>query len=380
MDVSYLIPEPEFASADGQGGAVSHVQGVSEGLREHNVSICILGERKIQKYIKNFKVECIPKSDMGYLFNKLIFAYRGWTKAQNDDHDVLLVRKNIGILLLSLLTFNFRLIGGGKNKLYWEVNGLTLTNLKKHMVGWLAYYFILLIHKLVLRNGDGVYVVSESLKEELTSGFLGMQTKKIKVIPNGGPNWIGPNQSAMDDSVKFIYFGVFQPYNDFKLLIKGFKKLNKRYKEEVELHFCGYGKMESIISKASKENNQIHYWGSQKLQSLHEKGLASNRAVGLIPMHDEDSARLGSPIKLFDYLALGMPVITSDITNLNKEFSVNETKLVTKYKNHDVDSLCNVMSLFLEDIEWDKFHSIAKTSVLTNSWNNRMKNLKNFME
>jgi glycosyltransferase involved in cell wall biosynthesis len=375
MKLTYILPGKFFASEEGRGGQVAHALGVIKGLAQNNLSVTVVGEPNLQnKYVKNtidgVTFESINKDSFPIpIVSKLKFAYKCTKKATVGRRDAVLIRKNIYILLICFFTLGFKL-SKVRQPVYWEVNGLSLQNLLKYPVIRYIYYFILFIHKIILRQSDGVYVVSKSLKEELSSGFFAVDSKKVRVIPNGAPPWLGPKYLE-GQPFRFIFFGVFQPYNDFTGIIEAFKRLKNEVDNQIELHFCGYGKQQDIIKEETVNAKDIYYWGPMIPNDLHYENIATFKSVGLIPLKNITNSKFLSPVKLFDYAALGMPVIVSSATNIDHYPAIEG--VIYEYEAENMSSLVKVMKDIMHDEElWSEISFLTEKATKRNSWKERM--------
>lgn len=371
--ISYLIPDSDFASEDGQGGQVTHAKGILDGLVQNGIDVKLYGEPNIVRFIDSQNLKVIKPVNSFPL--DFYYSYRMLKSAIHNEVDFYLIRKSVGVLIISILTLNFRMLGI-KDKVVWEVNGLSLHNYRNGRIGKIFYWLSIIIHKVGLRNNKGIYVVTDFLKEELSEGTLSLKKNKIKVISNGGPGWQGVKSS--NSIIRFIYFGVFQPYNDFKTIIDAFIDLkNEIDTHEIELHFCGYGVQEELITHYSIKRNDVFYWGPKNINQLYEEHIANERSIGIIPMSD-DSSKLRSPIKMYDYLSLGMPILGTD--KLSHNIQSKSDLLFHFYENKNVKSCKAAMSKFTDsNFNWDEVKNMARKSSKDNSWSSRMRDLLKFI-
>lgn len=375
MKITYVLPDPNFASAKGKGGQVSHALGVIDGIERNNIDIQVLGEKNISRFYGGRNIRYIEGISGGYLINTIIYAYKCLAISSSNDSDAVLIRKSVGTLLLGILTLNFRLIKSPKN-VFWEVNGYTFENYNTNIFGAALYNLSVLAHKILLRKSQGIYVVSDALKEKISSGFFSINPEKIIVIPNGGPNWKGFIKEEKK-ATKFIFFGVFQSYNDFSCVIEAFKLLKDKY-TNVELHFCGYGKEEDFIEEESRMDEDIYFWGSKVFDNLYNEGIATKKSIGLIPLKEIGTSKILSPIKMFEYIALGMPIVVSNAAKLSND--VDMKGLIFTYQAGNNIDLARVMEEVLENNSiWENIESKSKNLVKENNWASRMKELIKFI-
>lgn len=363
---NYIIPDSDFASEKGKGGQVSHALGILEGLKHNNIDITLFAERNFKRFHNSFTEIKVPKIDI----LDIIFSIKALLISKSCE--VLIIRKSIGILVVAFFSFGLRLFFNGK--IVWEVNGFSFHNERhKGRLQLLIYKLILIVHKLVFKRSDLVYVVSTDLKEELIKGIFAIREEKIVIINNGGPKYIGADFKN-SKKIKFIYFGVFQEYNDFETIIKAFLDVRSK-NDDIELHFVGYGPLENLINNYSN-NNGLFYWGPKTYSELSTNSIISYRSIGLIPMNDENSG-LRSPVKLYEYLSLGMPVVTTDTIKFKK--GVLNQKIHCFYKNKNMRSCIDVLNYFvdLSSQDWREIKKEVEIKCNSNTWSRKMEILKN---
>lgn len=382
MKLSYVLTGPFFFSDEGPGGKASHALGIINGLQANSVELDVIAEENIFRFLTSpldgVTIQSMKKRGKGKI-EEVRFAIRCMQQAKKNNHDIL-IRKNFISLILCLFTFNFRSLGI-RTRIYWEVNGFSLGRWKGYKKYLKAFYYpmILVLHKFVLRFSSGIYVVSESLKDQLIKGFCSVPTKKLIVIPNGGPPFLGPCYSKEETPFKFIFFGVFQAYNAFELVCEAFEILESEVKERVELHFIGYGKEAKIIEKLANKNPNIYRWQPKIATELHFEGIASFKSVGLIPLKGIINSKFLSPIKLFDYIALGMPIIISDTAIIRDCVAIED--LLFTYETGSTASLVKLMKQVMNESSlWENIGTYTRRATNSNSWQVRMKELKLFIE
>lgn len=114
-----------------------------------------------------------------------------------------------------------------------------------------------------------------------------------------------------------IYQGAINPRLDFTLLSDVVGML-----PEWDFWFCGRAD-EGIVEWAKlKTNSNVYYFGELDTAALGERMCRAT--VGLIPFHRDDLMRVSLPLKAYEYVACGLPVVSIPIDALQ-----NETELFT---------------------------------------------------
>jgi glycosyltransferase involved in cell wall biosynthesis len=359
MNVSYLILNSNFIKKNNKGGQMSHAEGVFLGLKKNGICVKLYGHTDLRKFIKEANVLKKPKIDIFDIY----FSYNIFKLALQDAPDYFLIRKSFSGIILFIISLKLKLIGKNIPPIIWEVNNFSNINNKvffSEAINNLTFK----LNVYVLKKSKLIYVVTNALKEKLIKHSIIFKEKTI-VIPNGGPKFKG----ILDKSNKiiFLYFGVFKPYNNFNRIIRVFKELSSEY-NEVELNFIGYGEEEKLILENSKENIKINFLGSKTLDEIKSLSLLNHKVIGIIPMED-DLSSFRSPIKMFEYISLGCPVIVSNKVPIEKNYNKD---IVREYDLTD-QSLKETMSYFISDKpNWEKIFNDCKSISANNSWDIRM--------
>ena len=369
MNIIYCITNFNFFS-DRSAGQITHALGIINGLISNNVNCKYLGPKN--EYFKN--------DFFNPNINHLKFKFRVYSLLfillRNNKQ--ILIRKNIENIII-IFFLSFFLSKNQKESIIFEINGFTFERYLETFIINKIYPITLLAHKIILSRFKSIYVVSSKLKRDLVSGAFKLKSDNIKYIPNGVD--IKPfNRSFVANEPKFIFlfFGLFQDYNDYLLVISSFNALRKKHGNKVELHFIGFGKNEKLLKSFSNSSIGIFVHPRKNISEINSMNLVDNFCVGLIPLCKDKSVKYLSPIKLFDYINMGMPVIVSDMFSDSKDLP-NISDFITKYKAGDSLSLFNSMNSFISKSRsyYESIYSNKNKFCYENSWARRMEKLKN---
>lgn len=374
--INYVLPDGNFF--DQLSGRVSHAKGIIDGLADNDIEVNVFSEARAEQYIEHSEKVKLHSEEGGDdlpLYKRLIFTRDLIKKGLAFPTRPVLIRKTIFSLFYFLIVGVFN---KNAKRLYWEVNGLSGEGYKGRAFYHLIYLTILLLHKVVLRKSGGVYVVNQQLKDSLCAGFYALSKDHVCVITNGGPK---PQKNvATDDenkNINFIFFGVLQKYNDFELLINSFKNFTRNKGGQYSLFIIGNGVKKQIIKNLCDDVKNIHVLDPMSYDELSESEFSIN-GVGLIPLVDNFTSSILSPIKLFDYMSLGMPVIASDAVNFNG-YEIDE-KCIFKYKAGDNVSLISCFEqLVAQNGNLKNLREAARRNAHENSWTVKMKELLSFL-
>ena len=230
-------------------------------------------------------------------------------------------------------------------------------------------------HNRILSNKEDVLVISTADKlKQLADEARGCETWSI--LAQNGVNLDDFNNLGLEvgRKIKDIvalekpiigYYGALASWFDYKKIIKLAKE---RPNYEIVLVGIDYDKTLKRSGILDLEN--VHYLGIVKYKNL-IKQYACHFDVCLIPFIKNEITDATSPVKLFEYMALGKPVVTTDI---------NECK---KYKS------CNIASTdeeFVEKVDYaltlqdnEDYKKILRKEAEENTWLNRAQVIKDAM-
>ena len=164
------------------------------------------------------------------------------------------------------------------------------------------------------------------------------------------------------------YYGAISPWLDYKMINAAMKEL-----KEMEFVFIGTDYLGGLKHLDTKLLN-VHYLGSKQYNKL---PLYSNHFdCAIIPFKEGDVAKATSPVKLFEYMAMGIPTVcTKDliecygfdnvlIAKSQKEFNhsikkavkarripANKEKLLTDANNNSWQSRADDITRILQQLE-----------------------------
>jgi glycosyltransferase involved in cell wall biosynthesis len=185
-----------------------------------------------------------------------------------------------------------------------DVHGLAFAEVK----GWKQrdWQQILNLEKEAFENCDNLIVVSKKMKEYLSKKFK-IPNKKMTVAPNGSDSQ--QSVAKYEHPLRIIYAGVFsywEKVNDFLEIAK------KADPQSFKFYLAGTGPLKNqLIKRIQDEEIPINYLGYIPRQKIYK--LLAQMQIGIAPSTKDLTRQVASPIKIFDYMASGLPVITPKI-------------------------------------------------------------------
>lgn len=169
--------------------------------------------------------------------------------------------------------------------------------------------------------------------------------EKIKEILNKGNHVIG-------------YYGAFAKWFDYDLI----KKLSKE-RPDYEIVLIGFVYDKSMKESKIEKLPNVHYLGI-----VNYKDLASYAYwidVLTIPFLLNDITESTSPVKLFEYMALNKPIVTTDMRECRKYESV----MIAKSHDEFIELIDKALKLEKND----PYFELLKKEALENTWEKKAK-------
>lgn len=153
---------------------------------------------------------------------------------------------------------------------------------------------------------DYLIAVSWKMKDYIQREF-GISPQKILVIPNGGQEQKFIAQYKLPLNV--IYAGVFSYWEKIFDYLKIAKYADP---QKFRFYMAGAGPLKKhILKQVRKEKIPIKYLGYIPYENIH--AILSKMQIGIAPSTSDLARIVASPIKVFEYMASGLPVIAPQI-------------------------------------------------------------------
>ncbi len=231
------------------------------------------------------------------------------------------------------------------------------------------------VKKGIIKNSDKVITINKKLSESAV--VLGADEDNTLVIgagidlerfdPQIDGSVIRKEYGINDDDLLLFYMGWVYHFSGVKEVAE---ELGKDNYNNIKLMVVGDGDAYSDLEKIRQEiGERIILPGKQPYSKIPEFIAASD--VCILPAHvDEIIMRDIVPIKLYEYMAMGKPVITSFLPGVFTEFgffngvtySKNSEDVIKKSNELDKDLNGNLARAYVENNDWEsillKFENI----------------------
>jgi len=230
------------------------------------------------------------------------------------------------------------------------------------------------VDRYVFHQATGLAAVSSNLKQHLIDTY-GIPAEKIVVLPNAAdPDDFDMNRIARaalpGAAGKIIGFvGGFYPWHGLEMLLEAFRIVAAKV-ETAQLLLVGDGPMMATIRQKVHEYNldeRVILTGKISHQEL--PGYIANFDIGIMP----DSNDYGSPMKIFEYMSMGKPVVVPDYSPLLDVVQDGQEGRIFAARNVHEMADCLIM-LLTDTVAYSRMAAQARRKIVEkHNWSDNVK-------
>lgn len=162
------------------------------------------------------------------------------------------------------------------------------------------------------------------------------------------------------------YYGAFASWFDYKMV----KKLAKK-RPQYNIVLIGIKYDETLEQSRIQELNNVYFLGSRDYKIL--KNYANKFDVCTVPFIINDITKATSPLKIFEYMALGKPIVTTAMNECKKYKSI----YIANNNEEFVEMIDKTIKL--NKSEHNEYFKILEEEALQNTWQNKVKEIVQFL-
>ena len=349
MKIGYIIND-EVPLALPRGDAI-HITNFIDTLAKLGHTIFLIRKNTTEIMNNKFKIFNIEPSIKFWKFFKLSYNIELYIKGSsiinNEKPEILHERENY------LYFGGFLLACKYKIPYVLEVNAPLLYERGRYH-SYISCKFQEMLEKKMFEKANKIIVVSNILKNYLIS--IGVPFEKIVVVPNGADGELfNPNISGQDIRNKYClenkkvvcYSGSLdQQWQGIEYLIKAAKIINSI---DLSVKFLIIGNTTNQEEILKKVLDNVIFTGSVSHADVPLYLAAADVLVApyIVEKDFEDIGFYNSPIKLFEYMAMGKAIVTSNIGQISEIIDHGRTGLLIKPGNHQ--ELANNILMLIRD-------------------------------
>lgn len=213
----------------------------------------------------------------------------------------------------------------------------------------------------MLRFCEQTHLRERHSKEKLLN--RGIASSKLSVLLNVPDHKIFKDDNKKKDNHKrtfdLVYHGTVDQMLGIDLAIEAVSRLVRDI-PGIHLHILGEGRNFEEFEKQVEKlgvKDRIHFnKRSFPVESLPK--LLENMDMGIIPNRKNIATELMLPVKMLEYVAMGIPVVAARLKTIEHYFSED---MVTYFEPENVDSMANaILELYRDKDKREKNVSNAK--------------------
>ncbi len=184
--------------------------------------------------------------------------------------------------------------------------------------------------RLLLHSADRVLVVSDNARHDLLE--MGADSARLRTIPNGvDPDCFAdatPRRlNVPSGSFVIAFCGLFYRWHGTAILAEAFVRLRDK-RPEARLLLIGHGEEEAWVRDILRAGGVLEDCLLPGIVAREEVPGYLAAADAVVSPHADLRNFIGSPIKIFEYMASGKPIVASRLGQLAEILTDDETALL----------------------------------------------------
>jgi glycosyltransferase involved in cell wall biosynthesis len=245
----------------------------------------------------------------------------------------------------------------------------------------LYYMMFRVTYRLTLPRTQQTITLSESLRDHLISTY---NIDNVLVVPLGVDTDIFTPKEVHHhdtDRIDLVYLGSISQLRGLETCLDALS--SDGLTASVRFHIIGDGP-EDYLTKLREKcdtqniNESVKWHGYVDHESV--PSLLAEMDAAISPLPDYQSYQVSSPAKLYEYLAVGLPVVCSDITPHRELLTPGRTGVF--YQPGSTPDLVRALNQ-LDDFDadtWGEIRHEARKVALRNNWEVRLETITNAIE
>lgn len=212
--------------------------------------------------------------------------------------------------------------------------------------GSITYKALVWVEKMSAAFSDHVIIANDIWYETITKRSVALE--KCSTFLNYPEAGLYRVRSRLRDDGKFImlYPGSLNWHQGLDIAVRAFARIKDQV-PQAELHIIGEGSATSLLLQLISEHNlQGRVFLSEPVPHNEIVQIMANADLGIVPKRADSFGNEAFSTKIFEFMALGVPVIVSD-TKIDKHY-FNES-LVNFFKAGDDEDLARCMLEMAQD-------------------------------
>jgi glycosyltransferase involved in cell wall biosynthesis len=235
-----------------------------------------------------------------------------------------------------------------------------------------------LAHRLALPRSDAVVTLSERLKRRIRENYC-VAAEDVHVVPLGvDTETFAPRDQTADqqhDRLRIAYLGAIEHYRGLEPVVDALARLDEDHRRRVQFDVFGAGD-EAFVAElrrtAEEEGVELVYHGHLDHEAVPDALSVCDLAVS--PLPELDSYQVSCPAKVFEYLAMSLPIVATRIPPHEAHLTDGEDAILVA--PDDPDSFAAAFERLLDDPdELATMAAAARATALEDDWSERFQQI-----
>jgi glycosyltransferase involved in cell wall biosynthesis len=248
-----------------------------------------------------------------YLFGYIWFYFciSVYVLKNFPHYDVVFFQQHSAPALL-FVRMLLRLVGKKRPVFIMDVRSIPMMARSTREKAWTPFFEY--SHKLANRFADGITAISDLIVESADIN----RAKLLGIWPSGVDSHdfelclTQRSWPVKDELVRFIYIGALHEDRHLMQFCQAVLLANEKG-YPVQLSLIGRGTFELVLADFAKKSGMGRITVLPPVPHSQIPDLMAGYHVGILPFPDDLKFRVSSPIKLFEYMASGIPVLATRI-------------------------------------------------------------------
>jgi glycosyltransferase involved in cell wall biosynthesis len=222
------------------------------------------------------------------------------------------------------------------------------------------------VEQSIIDSSNVVTVVSESMRSYIINNYS-IMNKPIVVIPPSGAIIAKTSEITREPNV--VYAGMVNSREHVDLFAKSIPFL----KQPASFFISNYGDAIKDVKKITNNIQQVinYIWFTRRHEVLE---FLIKSKIGILTSRNDITRQLGPPLKLFDYMACGLPIVANDIGGWSKMIDSERIGILTR--DDPKEFARSIDSILSDDSAWFKMSNKAIELIRKKyNWQNNVQNI-----
>ena len=341
--MAYLLTDSWVGSA---GGASSHQMGFCRGLLAMgHIPIALTSQEfpALGKVVEDYHALVQPDKPKGYplslavVANNFFFLRESFGLMKQEKPDAICQRQSqmnyAGVVLSRLLGIPFMLEYNSPS--IWKTSSKDRHSI---LISWVSRF----IEYLNVKGADRILVVSDVLKQKLVD--RGIDPELVVVNPNGADADVfrpdldpAPIRKRLKLEGRLVvgFAGVYRPWHGVEYLAQAVPAIAREHKEVQFLFIGDQGLVDLVTKIVGNDPGMASVTFATQVPHSDMPTYYTACDILVSPhVHMADGGTFfGSPVKIFEYMAMGKPIVASAVGQIRELLENERNALLTEPKD-----------------------------------------------